>query len=151
MMNMPSINSKQRPVNDSSNLISTVYIETKTTATVNHRIHLKSKLVVSLFRQPVQPDQSSEREFLGARMRKETHCLCHACASSTRASLLQGLLCKLLVRSPFRPSNKMVITEILKHFFPTATHLHPSMIATDQTPTTIYSTAPYQTTVWSKY
>ena len=33
----------------------------------------------------------------------------------------------------------------------TAAHLHPSMIATDQTPTTIYSTAPYQTTVSSTY
>ena len=31
----------------------------------------------------------------------------------------------------------------------TAAHLHPSMMATDQTPTTIYSTAPYQTTVSS--
>ena len=32
-------------------------------------------------------------------------------------------------------------------YFVLAAHLHPSMIATEQPPTTIYSTAPYQTTV----
>ena len=36
-------------------------------------------------------------------------------------------------------------------YFVSAAHLHPSMIAAEQPPTTIYSTGPYQTTVCVYY
>lgn len=48
---------------------------------------------------------------------------------------------------PIITSKECLFSVVGCFYFVSAAHLHPSMIATEQPPTTIYSTGPYQTTV----
>ena len=52
---------------------------------------------------------------------------------------------------PINTSKECLFSVMVFFYFVSAAHLHPSMIAAEQPPTTIYSTGPYQTTVCVYY